>query len=252
MQMTESMKPTIIIVLDTRRKKKNETYPIKIRIGYQRMQRYYPTGIDTTKDGFEKIMSATPKKTYLEKRIILDNQMRSVRDAVDQLNNFSFSRLDHFLGQSPKTVNDIFPVFHDVINEKKSLDKVRTAELYELTIKALKKYHPKIGFYDVTPGYLKNLESQMIKDGYSKTTIGMHFRNLRAIYNRAIALKIVRDSSEYPFKKHSYIIPQSRNVKKALTKEEVLNGSSNNGEEQIRKPQVECYMAKLMMRCQKQ
>lgn len=92
----------------------------------------------------------------------------------------------------------------------------------------------------------------MIKDGYSKTTIGMHFRNLRAIYNRAIALKIVRDSSEYPLKKHSYIIPQSRNVKKALTKEEVLNCSSNNGEEQIRKPQVECYMAKLMMRCQKQ
>ena len=121
-----------------------------------------------------------------------------------------------------------------------------------LPLRPLKKYHPKIGFYDVTPGYLKNLESQMIKDGYSKTTIGMHFRNLRAIYNRAIALKIVRDSSEYPFKKHSYIIPQSRNVKKALTKEEVLNGSSNNGEEQIRKPQVECYMAKLMMRCQKQ
>ena len=107
------------------------------------MQRYYPTGIDTTKEGFEKIMSATPKKTYLEKRIILDNQMRSVRDAVDQLNNFSFSRLDHFLGQSPKTVNDIFPVFHDVINEKKSLDKVRTAELYELTIKAFKKISPK-------------------------------------------------------------------------------------------------------------
>lgn len=53
--------------------------------------------------------------------------------------------------------------------------------------------------------------------GASPTTIGIYLRQLRVLFNDAIADKIIsRDS--YPFGKNQYIIPAGRNIKKALSK----------------------------------
>jgi integrase len=58
----------------------------------------------------------------------------------------------------------------------------------------------------------------MLNEGKKFTTIGIYVRNLRAIYNQQ---KI--DKSIYPFgeAKDKYSIPTSRNIKKALTVEEI-------------------------------
>lgn len=45
------MKPIIKIILDTRRSKKDSgKYPVKLRVTSVKEQKYYPTGIDMTKD----------------------------------------------------------------------------------------------------------------------------------------------------------------------------------------------------------
>ena len=43
-------------ILDTRRIKKDGTYPIKLRITFDRKQQYYPTPYDLTAPEFEKVM----------------------------------------------------------------------------------------------------------------------------------------------------------------------------------------------------
>ena len=38
-------------VLDTRKIKKDNTYPVKLRVTFERKQKYYPTPYDLTKKG---------------------------------------------------------------------------------------------------------------------------------------------------------------------------------------------------------
>ena len=60
----------------------------------------------------------------------------------------------------------------------------------------------------------------MLEKGKSKTTVGIYLRSLRAIFNRASI-----DKSLYPFGegKGKYSIPTGKNIKKALTLEEIAS-----------------------------
>ena len=55
----------------------------------------------------------------------------------------------------------------------------------------------------------------MISRGRSKTTVGIKLRALRAVYNEAIESDII-NRRYYPFGRRRYLVPTSRNVKKAL------------------------------------
>jgi integrase/recombinase XerD len=61
----------------------------------------------------------------------------------------------------------------------------------------------------------------MLEKGYSKTTVGIYTRCLRAIFNEAIFQGIIKREKCYPFGRRLYQPPASRNVKKALTLEDV-------------------------------
>ena len=60
----------------------------------------------------------------------------------------------------------------------------------------------------------------MKAEGKTVSTIGIYLRHLRAIYNRAIENEIV-DQKFYPFGKNRYQIKAPRNIKKALTIEQI-------------------------------
>jgi len=82
--------------------------------------------------------------------------------------------------------------------------------------------------YDITPAFLKDYHAsntqKIIDDktvGLSDTTIGIYVRSLRAVYNYAISLGIIKRDEMYPFGKRQYIIPAGRNIKKALSIAEV-------------------------------
>ena len=61
----------------------------------------------------------------------------------------------------------------------------------------------------------------MYNKEYSKTTVGIYTRCLRAMFNEAIFQGIIKREKHYPFGRRKYQCPSSRNVKKALTIEEV-------------------------------
>ena len=61
----------------------------------------------------------------------------------------------------------------------------------------------------------------MLRSGLSITSIGIYLRPLRAIMNIAISRGYLQ-KEDYPFGKRQYQIPTGRNVKKALSKEELV------------------------------
>ena len=76
------MKPTTIIILDTRRPKKAGKFPVKLRVTYRRNQRYYSIDKDLSKDefllmqnpaiGVSKIDSSTKRKLKIRLLLNLD------------------------------------------------------------------------------------------------------------------------------------------------------------------------------------
>jgi integrase/recombinase XerD len=63
--------------------------------------------------------------------------------------------------------------------------------------------------------FLKDYENWMLRRGRSITTVGIHMRTLRAVFNEAIYQEVI-SKEFYPFGKRRYQIPVGRNIKKAL------------------------------------
>jgi integrase len=82
------------------------------------------------------------------------------------------------------------------------------------------RFKTKLKIREVTPDFLKKYEAHMISKEKSITTIGIYLRHLRSIYNKAIDAEII-DHKYYPFGKNKYQIKAPRNIKKALTIDQV-------------------------------
>lgn len=221
MQIVCTMRVSIEVILDKRRSKSSGLYAVKVRVTYLRQQKYYYVGLDMSQDEFDKVMALKVKLANKDKRVIIDNRVSEIRNAIDALPNFSFGQLDTVLKTAVTDSNDIFPLFEKMYHEKIQEEKFGTASTYKTSIRSFKDFQGRIGYFDITPSFLKRYEAAMLKNGYSSTTIGINIRNLRTLYNRAVAAKIITDSSLYPFKKSKYKIPKGRNIKKALSKEEI-------------------------------
>ena len=63
-------KATTKIVLDNRRKKNNDVYPVKLRVTFQREQKYFPTGYDMTQEEFEKVLNGNARGELKETRMV--------------------------------------------------------------------------------------------------------------------------------------------------------------------------------------
>jgi len=120
-----------------------------------------------------------------------------------------------------KDASDIFSFFEEYINSLKNEDRVKTADNYTTAMRSFKRFRNNIGFYDITTDFLKKYHKWMIDQGNAETTIGIYTRSLRAIYNYGVSKGVIKKDENYPFGNRKYVIPAGRNVKKALTHEEV-------------------------------
>jgi integrase/recombinase XerD len=238
-------------------KKGSELYPVRLRVYYNYTTRFYPTGIDLTKDDFERsYLSQKPRQEFkdLRKKIIgIEARAKSV---ADDLKIFDFDKFEKKLLRATGSGSDVFYHYTEVIKTLNEEGRISTSSNYDLSAKSLlqfyfhkgkykelekalleksdgkadllsildyarvRKIKVSLPFENLTSNSLSEYERWMLKEGKSKTTVGIYLRPLRALFNSAI------DQSEitkeiYPFGKNKYQIPQGRNVKKALSKEDL-------------------------------
>lgn len=172
----------------------------------------------------------------------------------------------------------------DKANAMKEQDRVGNALNYELAAKSLARFvnsltddeRYKLGmnivkrqalpnvnntvleFSQISVPFLEKYEKWMLKFGKisqkkdgeptpaSLTTVGLYLRHLRAVFNPAIDEGII-DRKLYPFHKKGYVIPEGKNVKKALKKsvvEQIMNYNAkpNSMEERSRDLWIFSYL----------
>ena len=81
---------TTAMVLDTRRSKKDGTFPVKLRVTFERSQKYYATGVSLTKDDYEKLISPKPRGELKDIKLFLNSIEEKAIDTINSIEDFSF------------------------------------------------------------------------------------------------------------------------------------------------------------------
>ena len=212
---------TVVTTIDTRRKKANGLFPVKIQVIYNRVQKYYSTGKDLSIDDWNKL-SSTKNRALVVIRESITNSFDLIRTVVDELayeGRFSFDALNKRLkGGILDTVNTAFRV---KIDNLKSSNRIGSMSIYDNVLKGIERFRGgHISFDVITVDWIKKYERYLLDDGKSWTTVGIHMRHLRAILNEAKRDGIIRES-QYPFGRGKYEIQAGEGRKMALTLEQI-------------------------------
>ncbi len=219
LQPMKTAKAQASIYLDELRVKKNGKCSVKIRVTYNRKRSYFPTGVDLTPEDFQQVMHGQRRTTdQREAHLKLNQLFVKAETLIEKLPVFTFSTFEESYLEQRNTLNSVSFAFEKNIERLRSENKLGTADCYEYANKSISKFRKDLTFAEITPKLLEKYESEMLKGGKSPSTISIYLRCLRAIYN----LQNI-DRSLYPFgeQKSKYSMPTSRNIKKALTVEEI-------------------------------
>lgn len=193
------------------------------------------------------------KKIYKELAILLADKEKIANEIITELiDTFTFEAFsDRFTGRKKASdPGNVFLRYAETIKDLEINNQFGTASSYDLSLKSLKafikhekgKEPEKLYFKDVTVIWLRRYEAYMIsekpiilpdgtiktntdgnmmmKQGLTRTTVGIYLRPLRAIFNTAIEANEI-ELGIYPFGKKKYVIPKGQKVKKALAKDQL-------------------------------
>ncbi|MDH6309019.1 integrase/recombinase XerD [Dysgonomonas sp. PFB1-18] len=212
---------SILTTQDARRKKQSGLYPVKIQVVFNRIQRYYNTGKELSEEDWSALPTTKSPK-LMDIRSDIKNSFEKVESIVRTLveeGSFSFEILNNRLG---KCVNDTLnAAFQNRITILNEAGAIGNASTYSCAFRHLEKYAgEKITFGAITTDWLKKYEKTMLSEGKSYTTISMYLRCMRAIFNEAKSVGIVKEA-QYPFGKGKYEIPIGKGRKMALNLQQI-------------------------------
>jgi integrase/recombinase XerD len=222
---------TTAIVLDTRVTKKDNTHPVKLRVTYNRKQKYYVIkGESYTEEQFAKISDQESRGINKEKRIKFNGiEERAIEVIDNELREFSFAGFEELYKRKNRSDSTIKDLFNDKIEELNKEGRFQTAMSYQASLNSFLAFDDHFHFDKITPQYLKKYEKWMVevetekKPLKSYTTTSIYLRNLRHIINQAI-IKSLFSANDYPFGKArngKYQIPSSKSFKRALSMAEI-------------------------------
>ena len=199
--------------------KTDEIRIVSIRVTHNRKRKYYGTKVRLKPSVFDKIMTAK-RRSEAENKIyneIISYHNKAVK-VIEKLPIFTFTKFEEIYFENRNATDSVSYAFDKYINELREEERIGTAVSYECAKGSIDKFKKDLKFADINLAFLKKYESWMLTNDKSRTTIGIYLRSLRTIFNRQSI-----DKSLYPFGigKGKYSIPTGRNIKKALTLEEI-------------------------------
>ena len=214
----------ISITLDQRRKKKNGTFPVRLRVFMPEIkkQKLYPTVFNFTEQEFSSIWkSLKVKQEYKFYRLQLSSLENKANEVASGLSDFTFEDFERLMFGSTGAKRNVNYYFKKISEDFYCSGSISTAICYDNAISCIKRYCNKenIDFKDVTINFLNGFENFCLKkENKSITTVSIYLRTLRAVFNKAIADKVISPEI-YPFGKGKYQIKSYSKTKKALSED---------------------------------
>jgi len=219
------MDTSLTLSLDTRRSKKDGSYPLVLRLGHkQRTASISLRFFIHEKDWDAK--SKTVRKSFksIESIAKINNELQKKRnDAMDiimklhdsgELDSLSVTELKEKI-ENPVTYHSFFSYTEHIIDELKRANRFGTARSYKGALSVLKDFSGgrDLSFKSINYQFLTKFETNHIAKGNSLNGLSVYLRAIRAIYNKAIKSGIV-EKELYPFS--DYKVKSTPTDKRAL------------------------------------
>ena len=222
---------TFKVMLDKRRPKKNQEFNVVIRVIHERISYYVQTDVSISEifwnENLGIVNSEHNNSNLLNKAIkskfLLVNKLSY---ELEEDKEFSISLLKNKLSSSkiieykPKEIT--FSEFSDNLI-KSLLESKRTgnAQVYKVAKNRLMLFANKeiLLFKEIDYQFLEGFKDKLRAENIKPNTISNYLRTIRAIFNKAIKVKVV-ERSLYPF--YDIQIKGEKTQKRSITKEDII------------------------------
>jgi len=221
------MNATVNVICYKAKTLKNNEHPMMIRISKDGKRKYLSLGISVHPDHWDfnknQPKKSCPNKEELEALIIEKNRIinKVILEFKTIDRDFTAEMLIEKVTRSTKKML-IHDFFQDLIKQFKEEKRLNYAASHQHLNNSLIRFnkHLNIHFQEINNKWLKKYESWLRSNDSSENTIGIRFRTLRAVYNRAIEEEIVKPEY-YPFKKYKVSKHREPTIKRAITKDDI-------------------------------
>ena len=209
------------------RPKKDNTYPIMLRLTKSGKRKYVSLGVSVKEENWD-FKKNVPKRSCPEKELILSIIEKRIAEYRERINEYRVENKDYTLEtlvqrtENPvrsMTVGSYLDMF---ITQLKDENRLGYAESFRGLKSSLLLYCKSldIKFSAIDHQWLKGYELHLKKGGKAKNTIGIRFRSLRALYNKAIADEVVK-KDYYQFDNFKVSQFHEQTKKRAITREDI-------------------------------
>lgn len=217
------------IVLDTRRPKLNDQFPVYLRLTHHRMTRNISTKISVPRDewNYKKNCVKNSYPNAARMNLHLDKLSADARGILlerqDEIEFMTITELKNLLEGNKVRKNknqSLFEFGDELVARYKQANKMGSAAAYKCCLSAVRGFTKgvDIPFRSVTYQFLLEFEAYLTGKGVRLNSIGGYMRHLRAIMNQAISNDFMSADS-YPFKK--YRIKKEPTAKRAISKVDI-------------------------------
>ena len=218
------MKATVNVLCYKSKTLSNGEKPLMICVCKDGKRKYQSIGVSVKAEhwDFEK---NKPKNNCPNRELILKLVSDKISEFSEKIlelkttsKEFSANKLIESVNKPTKR-KTVESLFHDVIAQMKQEKRIGNANFLKFALNSLISFNGnmEIPFTDIDNNWLKKYESWLRSKGNSENTLGIRFRALRVIYNRAIDDSIVK-TEYYPFDKFKVGKLKESTPKRALTK----------------------------------
>lgn len=211
----------VSLYFDTRRAKSNGKYPIRIYVKNKKGF-YVSTVFDSDIENWDNGKFGKNEPNQKAKNALLMGMLNRVEKKMLEIEDDRIVISDEIL---KKLVSEIvsgkceqiktFSDFADEFISTKS--NPRTIEVYKSTKSKVDRYSPKCTFDTIDRKWLYGFENWLSSGGMKINAIGIHLRNIRAVFNYCIDEGY---TALYPFRK--FKIKKEETRKRSLTAEQLL------------------------------
>ena len=227
-------------VLDNRRERDNGTYPVKLRIIYQRKPLMIGLGVSATMLEWDSITKTNTRgRPMTVKKICLDELIKA-EDILLQMEGFLPQEFKSLFKGLPTDHADIWCAFDIQVQTLIKQDRVGYADTFRGSKQSFLRFmtdkKKRISIFDeITVEWLDSYvkwgsaiitQKGAKKRRLSNSSIGIHVRNLRVLHNIAL---LNGGAKKYPFAK--YKEPKKEGNKRALSMgeiEAIMNYNTDN------------------------
>jgi integrase/recombinase XerD len=216
------------LALDERRAKQDSTFPLVVRVTFNRKVSTYQTGIYLKPEHWDKntlqvAKTASNSLALSTKASEFYVKVQKAILTIETKQEFTFEELKNLLYPTivKKEKQKSFREYAEcVMADMRKAKRTGGALVYLTAVNRLIDYcgNQDILFSEIDYTFLDKFKAKLFEQGLKKNSVGNYFRSIRALYNKAIKAKIVsRDL--YPF--HDIPIKTEKTAKRAIKIEEL-------------------------------